>query len=330
MSPRCYRGSESRGSRHHRETAARGRGREYRPTSAARIRDVLDDWAKGQRWDTRNRSRETRLTLLMCTSAEHRLRSLRSRVVVRFDFRAFPRDDAVQEWMIRDVMERSVHEDAGFDVDSWSPPMPAPCASVDGALTFAREGARGGRAEGQRDLVPGVSTGCGEHFAASRGPHPSATRSPRRLTTIVTGTAHLTVPARDCRQVFNCMRAESARHRRRRRRGGRAREAPPGRNAAPFETRATPDARRLAYSNPHRARTGRRRPGKDVAAAVARAAGISGSGATGRCGGWRESGSVRINPHAVVVSGPVPEESASALYAALERSACQPAEISVR
>ena len=79
------------------ELLARGRGREYRPTRAAEdLREVLErlgEW--GQRWGTTQFAPENIDLPLLMWNVRRGVDLPRlppRRVVVRFDFRAFPRD----------------------------------------------------------------------------------------------------------------------------------------------------------------------------------------------------------------------------------------------
>jgi DNA-binding HxlR family transcriptional regulator len=142
---------------------ARGRGREYLPTRAAEeFRDVLErlgEW--GQRWGTTQFDPENLDLILLMWNVRRRIALRRlpaKRVVVRFDFRAFPaRCRGFRTcWLI---LERTGTDlcvkDPGFNVDLVVSADAAAMARVwTGALTFAQAVRSGGlRLEGPRELV---------------------------------------------------------------------------------------------------------------------------------------------------------------------------------
>jgi DNA-binding HxlR family transcriptional regulator len=147
---------------------ARGRGREYRPTRAAEeFRDVLDrlgEW--GQRWATTQFDPENIDLMMLMWNMRRRIDVSRlpaRRVVVRFDFRAYPaRCHAFRTcWLI---LERGGPDvclkDPGFEVDLVVDVDAATMARVwTGALTFAQAMRAGGlRVEGARELVRALPT----------------------------------------------------------------------------------------------------------------------------------------------------------------------------
>jgi DNA-binding HxlR family transcriptional regulator len=147
---------------------ARGRGREYRPTRAAdEVREVLGrlgEW--GQRWGTTQFDPENLDLALLMWNVRRRNdleRLPRRRVVVRFDFRAFPaRCRGFRTcWLIlkpRDTL--LCLKDPGFDVDLVVTADATAMAQVwTGALTFAQAVRSGGlQVERPRDLVRAFPT----------------------------------------------------------------------------------------------------------------------------------------------------------------------------
>lgn len=146
----------------------RGRGREYRPTPAAEeFRGVLErlgEW--GQRWATAQFDPDNLDLMLLMWNVRRRIAFDRlpdRRIVVRFDFRAFPsRCRSLRtSWLI---LERSGSDvclkDPGFDVDLVVAADAGAMARVwTGALTFAQAVRDGGlRVEGPRDLVRAFPT----------------------------------------------------------------------------------------------------------------------------------------------------------------------------
>lgn len=142
---------------------ARGRGREYRPTRAAEeFRDVLErlgEW--GQRWATTQFDPENLDLMLLMWNVRRRIdfkRLPNRRVVVRFDFRAFPaRCRAFQTcWLL---LERSGSEvclkHPGFDVDLAISADAGALARVwTGAMSFEAAIRSGSvRLDGPRNLV---------------------------------------------------------------------------------------------------------------------------------------------------------------------------------
>ena len=165
----------------HSQPVARGRGREYRPTAAAEeFREVLQrlgEW--GQRWATTQfEPDKLDLTLLMW-NVRRRIAFERlpdRRIVVRFDFRAFPpRCRALRtSWLI---LERGGSDvclkDPGFDVDLVVSADAEAMARVwTGAVTFAQAVREGGlRLQGHRDLVRAFPTWLLlSHFAHVKRP----------------------------------------------------------------------------------------------------------------------------------------------------------------
>jgi DNA-binding HxlR family transcriptional regulator len=147
---------------------ARGRGREYRPTPAAEeFREVLErlgEW--GQRWSTAQFDPENLDLRMLMWNVRRRIDVKRlpaRRVVVRFDFRAFPaRCRGFQTcWLIlgREAPDVCL-KDPGFDVDLVITADAGAMARVwTGALTFAQAVRSGGlRLEGPRDLVRAFPT----------------------------------------------------------------------------------------------------------------------------------------------------------------------------
>jgi DNA-binding HxlR family transcriptional regulator len=147
---------------------ARGRGREYRPTRAAEeFREVLERLgAWGQRWATGQFDPENLDLALLMWNVSRRIdlpRLPARRVVVHFEFRAFPpRCRGFRTcWLI---LERKGTDlclkDPGFDVDLEVTADAAAMARVwTGAMTFAQAVRSGGLTlEGPRDLVRAFPT----------------------------------------------------------------------------------------------------------------------------------------------------------------------------
>jgi DNA-binding HxlR family transcriptional regulator len=147
---------------------ARGRGREYQPTRAAEeLREVLDrlgEW--GQRWGTAQFDPDNLDLALLMWNVRRRidLRCLPNRrVVVRFEFRAFPpRSLSFRTcWLILEPKDTDLClKDPGFDVDLFVTADAAAMAQVwTGAITFAQAVRAGGLVvEGPRDLVRAFPT----------------------------------------------------------------------------------------------------------------------------------------------------------------------------
>lgn len=142
---------------------ARGRGREYGPTQAAEeLRDVLEGLGTwGQRWGTSQFDPDNLDLTLLMWNVRRRIaldRLPERRVVVRFDFHAFPpRCRSFKTcWLI---LQRSGTDvclkDPGYEVDLVVSADAAAMARVwTGALSFAEAVRAGGlRLEGPRDLV---------------------------------------------------------------------------------------------------------------------------------------------------------------------------------
>ena len=142
---------------------ARGRGREYRPTrSAEELRDVLERLgAWGQRWGVTQFDPENIDLPLLMWNVRRRIELSKlpaRRIVVRFDFRAFPaRCRGFSTcWL---VLERAGTDvclkDPGFDVDLVVTADATTFARVwTGHVTFAQAAQSGGvGVEGPRDLV---------------------------------------------------------------------------------------------------------------------------------------------------------------------------------
>jgi DNA-binding HxlR family transcriptional regulator len=140
-----------------------GRGREYRPTRAGEeFRDVLErlgEW--GQRWGTTQFDPDNLDLALLMWNVRKRIDVARlpeRRVVVRFDFRAFParcRGFATC-WLILERSDIDVcQKDPGFDVDLVVTADAGAMARVwTGAMSFEDAVRSGGlRVEGPRDLV---------------------------------------------------------------------------------------------------------------------------------------------------------------------------------
>jgi DNA-binding HxlR family transcriptional regulator len=147
---------------------ARGRGREYQPTRAAEeLREVLErlgEW--GQRWGTGQFDPENLDLPLLMWNVRRRIDVQRlppRRVVVRFDFRAFPpRCRGFRTcWLILEPTGTDLClKDPGFDVDLVVTADAAAIAQVwTGAITFAQAVRSGGvEMEGPRDLVRAFPT----------------------------------------------------------------------------------------------------------------------------------------------------------------------------
>lgn len=142
---------------------SQGRGREYRPTRSAEefsaVLERLGEW--GQRWGTTQFDPENLDLVLLMWNVRRRidLPKLPShRVVVRFDFRAFPaRCRGFKTcWLILTRGGTDVClKDPGFDVDIVLSADAGAMARVwTGAMTFADAIRSGGlRLDGPRDLV---------------------------------------------------------------------------------------------------------------------------------------------------------------------------------
>jgi DNA-binding HxlR family transcriptional regulator len=145
-----------------------GRGREYGPTPAAEefraVLERLGEW--GQRWGTTQFDPENLDLMLLMWNVRRRVdleRLPARRVVVRFDFRAFPaRCRGFRTcWL---VLERTGTDvclkDPGFDVDLVVTADAAAIAQVwTGAMTFSQAVRSGGlRLEGPRELVRAFPT----------------------------------------------------------------------------------------------------------------------------------------------------------------------------
>jgi DNA-binding HxlR family transcriptional regulator len=152
----------------HSQPLAKGRGREYRPTRAAEelggVLERLGEW--GQRWGTTQFDPENLDLTLLMWNVRRRIDVERlpdRRVVVRFDFRAFPaRCRGFRTcWLILERAGTDVcQKDPGFDVDLAVSADAAAMARVwTGAITFAQAMRSGGlRLEGPRDLVRAFPT----------------------------------------------------------------------------------------------------------------------------------------------------------------------------
>jgi DNA-binding HxlR family transcriptional regulator len=144
------------------------RGREYRPTGAAEefraVLELLGEW--GQRWSTSQFDPENLdLTLLMWNVRRRidRARLPDRRVVVRFEFRAFPpRCRGFRTcWLILERRGTDVClKDPGFDVDLVVTADAAAMARVwTGAITFAQAVRSGGlRVDGPTALARAFPT----------------------------------------------------------------------------------------------------------------------------------------------------------------------------
>ena len=147
---------------------ARGRGREYRPTRAAQefraVLDGLGEW--GQRWGTTQFDPGNLDLKLLMWNVRRRIdfeRLPERRVVVRFDFRAFPaRCRGFRTcWLLLERQGSDVClKDPGYDVDLVVTADAGAMARVwTGAMTFAQAVQSGGlRLEGPRDLVRAFPT----------------------------------------------------------------------------------------------------------------------------------------------------------------------------
>lgn len=150
------------------EPLARGRGREYRPRPAAReFREVLDrlgEW--GQRWGTTQFDPDNLDLKLLMWNVRRRIDFERlpdRRVVVRFEFRAFPaRCRGFKTcWLLLERQGADVClKDPGYDVDLIVSADTGVMARVwTGAVTFAQGVKTGGlRMEGPRELVRAFPT----------------------------------------------------------------------------------------------------------------------------------------------------------------------------
>jgi DNA-binding HxlR family transcriptional regulator len=152
----------------HTRPVARGRGREYLPTRAAEeLREVLErlgEW--GQRWGTGQFDPENLDLMLLMWNVSRRIdlgRLPPRRVVVCFDFRAFPpRFRQYRTYWL--ILERKGTDlclkDPGFDVDLFVTADAAAIARVwTGAITFAQAVRSGGlEVEGPRELVHAFPT----------------------------------------------------------------------------------------------------------------------------------------------------------------------------
>jgi DNA-binding HxlR family transcriptional regulator len=146
----------------------RGRGRAYQPTRAAEeFREVLErlgEW--GQRWGTAQFDPENLDLALLMWNVSRRIdlqRLPRRRVVVRFDFHAFPpRCRGFRAcWLILEPHDTDLClKDPGFDVDLVVTADAAAMAQVwTGAIPFAQAVRAGGlKVEGPRDLVRAFPT----------------------------------------------------------------------------------------------------------------------------------------------------------------------------
>jgi len=160
---------------------ARGRGREYAPTRAAEeFREVLERLgAWGQRWSTTQFDPENVDLMMLMWNVRRRIaldRLPARRVVVRFEFRAYPpRCHALRTcWLILEQQGPDVClKDPGFDVDLVVTADATTMARVwTGALTFAQALRSSGlRVDGPRDLVRAFPTWLLlSHFAAVERP----------------------------------------------------------------------------------------------------------------------------------------------------------------
>jgi len=146
----------------------RGRGREYRPTRAAQefshVLERLGEW--GQRWGTTQFDPQNLDLTLLMWNVRRRIAFDRlpdRRVVVRFDFRAFPpRCRGFKTcWLILTRQGADVcMKDPGFDVDLVLSADAGAMARVwTGAITFDQAVRSGGlRIDGARDLVRAFPT----------------------------------------------------------------------------------------------------------------------------------------------------------------------------
>jgi DNA-binding HxlR family transcriptional regulator len=146
----------------------RGRGREYRPTPAAEeFRGVLErlgEW--GQRWATSQFDPENLDLMLLMWNVRRRIafeQLPNRRIVVRFDFRAFPARcrSFRTTWLVLQRTGSDVRlKDPGFDVDLVVSADAGAMARVwTGAIPFAQAVREGGlRVKGPRDLVRAFPT----------------------------------------------------------------------------------------------------------------------------------------------------------------------------
>jgi DNA-binding HxlR family transcriptional regulator len=140
---------------------ARGRGREYRPTPAA---EEFGEW--GQRWATTQFDPDNLDLTLLMWNVRRRIafpRLPNRRIVVRFDFRAFPaRCRGLRtSWLVLERRGSDVClKDPGYEVDLVVSADAGAMARVwTGATTFAQAVREGGlRVEGPRDLVRAFPT----------------------------------------------------------------------------------------------------------------------------------------------------------------------------
>ena len=152
----------------HSRPQARGRGREYLPTPAAEeFREILERLgAWGQRWATTQFARDNLDLPLLMWNVSRRIdlpRLPARRVVVRFEFRAFPpRCRGFSTcWL---VLERTGADvclkDPGHDVDLVVTADAAAFARIwTGHVTFAQAVRTGGvQVDGPRDLVHAFPT----------------------------------------------------------------------------------------------------------------------------------------------------------------------------
>jgi len=147
---------------------ARGRGREYRPTAAAEefraVLEHLGEW--GQRWATAQFDPDNLDLTLLMWNVRRRIAFTRlpdRRIVVRFDFRAFPARcrPLRTSWLVLERRGSDVClKDPGHDVDLVVSADAGAMARVwTGALPFAQAVREGGlRVEGPRDLVRAFPT----------------------------------------------------------------------------------------------------------------------------------------------------------------------------
>ena len=147
---------------------SRGRGREYRPTQAAEefraVLDRLGEW--GQRWATTQFDPDNLDLMMLMWNMRRRIDVRRlpaRRVVVRFEFRAYPpRCHGFRTcWLVLERRGTDVClKDPGFDVDLVVTVDATTMARVwTGALTFAQAVRSGGlRVEGDRALARALPT----------------------------------------------------------------------------------------------------------------------------------------------------------------------------
>jgi DNA-binding HxlR family transcriptional regulator len=166
---------------------ARGRGREYLPTAAAdEFRAVLQrlgEW--GQRWGTTQFDPDNLDLMLLMWNVRRRIAFARlpdRRVVVRFDFRAFPSRcrSFRTSWLILERGGADVClKDPGYEVDLVVSADAGAMARVwTGAVPFAQAVREGGlRVEGRRELVRAFPTWLLlSQFAQVERPAPAASR----------------------------------------------------------------------------------------------------------------------------------------------------------